>query len=43
MNEQQRLAYENPMALAGGALPPKFIRSARVGRFGYFVGLSLNK
>lgn len=43
MNEQQKMAYSNPMALANGALPPQFIRERRVGRFGYSVGLSLNK
>lgn len=43
MNAQQRMAYTHPMALAEGALPPDFITQRRVGRFGYSVGLSLNK
>lgn len=43
MNAQQTTAYRNPTAVADGVLPENFFRSARVGRHGYRVGLSLNK
>ncbi len=43
MNAQQKTAYAHPMALADGALPPAFMTERSYGRYGYRVGLSLNK
>jgi hypothetical protein len=43
MNELQRKAYEHPLAVANGALPESLMVQRTLGRFGYTVGLSLNK
>lgn len=43
MNELQRRAYEHPLAMATGHLPESLMVQRKVGRYGYTVGLSLNK